>query len=293
MSDGSSSGPGGSCSPPATRTSCRDAAAARPRLGSTVEPLPDEVELPPEDGGPFADNALPKARRPRRRTGRPAIADDSGIEAAALGGAPGVRSARYAGETATRRGEPREAVREVPAGSGLRYVCALAYVDPGPARSGCSSATAAGGWPRERAGPTGSATTRCSFPRRDGGRRTMAELSTPRRTRSAIAAVRRARSRWLPVLTATGRRPRRSAGEGAHGRAVGRLELGADPAQGGRRDRSPARSRSSPRRSTRASTWSPRSSRSSRSARPASRPTRATATATRRSRTCRRRSRAS
>ena len=58
-------------------------------------------ELPPEDGETFAENALGKARAAAAATGEVAIADDSGIEAAALGGAPGVRSARYAGERAT------------------------------------------------------------------------------------------------------------------------------------------------------------------------------------------------
>ena len=62
-----------------------------------LEPLPDYVELPPETGATFADNAVIKARAAAAATGAPAIADDSGIEAAALGGAPGVRSARFAG----------------------------------------------------------------------------------------------------------------------------------------------------------------------------------------------------
>ncbi|MDQ3409943.1 MAG: non-canonical purine NTP pyrophosphatase, partial [Actinomycetota bacterium] len=50
-----------------------------------LEPLPDEVELPPEDGETFAANALGKARAASAATGRPAIADDSGIAAQALG----------------------------------------------------------------------------------------------------------------------------------------------------------------------------------------------------------------
>lgn len=98
--------------------------------GIAVEPLPDSVELPPEDGETFADNALPKARAAARALGRPAIADDSGIEADALGGRPGVRSARYAGEHASDEQNLAKLLAEVPVGSGLRYVCALAYVDP-------------------------------------------------------------------------------------------------------------------------------------------------------------------
>ena len=92
--------------------------------------LPDAVELPPEEGGTFAENALGKARAAAAATGQPAIADDSGIEAAALGGAPGVRSARYAGERATDAQNLDKLLREAPAGSALAYVCALAYVDP-------------------------------------------------------------------------------------------------------------------------------------------------------------------
>jgi XTP/dITP diphosphohydrolase len=92
--------------------------------------LPPETKLPPEDGETFADNALGKARAASWATGEVAIADDSGIEAAALGGVPGVRSARYAGEGASDEQNLHKLLREAPAGSALRYVCALAYVDP-------------------------------------------------------------------------------------------------------------------------------------------------------------------
>jgi XTP/dITP diphosphohydrolase len=92
-------------------------------------PLPDGVVLPPETADTFAGNALEKARAAARATGLPAIADDSGIEAQALGGAPGVRSARYAGEGASDEENLDKLLREAPAGSALAYVCALAYVD--------------------------------------------------------------------------------------------------------------------------------------------------------------------
>jgi XTP/dITP diphosphohydrolase len=95
-----------------------------------VEPLPDDVTLPPEDGTTFVENALPKARAAAAAAGRAAIADDSGIEAEALGGAPGVRSARFAGEGATDEANLDKLLQEAPVGSPLRYVCALAYVDP-------------------------------------------------------------------------------------------------------------------------------------------------------------------
>ena len=51
--------------------------------------------------------------------------------AAALGGAPGVRSARYAGEEASDRENLEKLLRKVPAGGRLEYVCAIALVDPG------------------------------------------------------------------------------------------------------------------------------------------------------------------
>lgn len=92
--------------------------------------LPDDVELPPEDGETFLANALGKARAAAQATGEVTIADDSGIEAAALGGAPGVRSARYAGERASDAENLAKLLREAPAGSALRYVCALVYVEP-------------------------------------------------------------------------------------------------------------------------------------------------------------------
>ena len=104
---------------------------ARLLEGHEVELLPAEVTLPPEEGETFAENALGKARAAARATGRVSIADDSGIEAAALGGAPGVRSARYAGEDATDRENLAKLLREAPAHSALEYVCALVYVDPG------------------------------------------------------------------------------------------------------------------------------------------------------------------
>ncbi len=92
--------------------------------------LTDAVELPPEDGETFVENALGKARAAARATGQVTIADDSGIAAAALGGAPGVRSARYAGEGASDEQNLAKLLREVPPGDALEYVCALAYVDP-------------------------------------------------------------------------------------------------------------------------------------------------------------------
>lgn len=99
--------------------------------GLGVEPLPATVTLPPEDAWTYEENALGKARAAARALGRPVIADDSGIEAEALGGRPGVRSARFAGPEATDAENLAKLVAAAPEGSALRYVCALAYVSGG------------------------------------------------------------------------------------------------------------------------------------------------------------------
>lgn len=97
-----------------------------------VTALPVEVELPPEAGETFEENALGKARAAAATQDAVAIADDSGIEAAALGGRPGVRSARFAGEDATDQENLAKLLREVPPGGDTRvaYVCALVAVWP-------------------------------------------------------------------------------------------------------------------------------------------------------------------
>ncbi|HEV2858318.1 MAG TPA: RdgB/HAM1 family non-canonical purine NTP pyrophosphatase [Solirubrobacterales bacterium] len=100
--------------------------------GADLQPLPDDVELPPETGDSFEANALIKARAAHAATGEVTIADDSGIEAADLGGAPGIYSARYAGEGASDETNLEKLLREVNAADGDRraaYVCAIALID--------------------------------------------------------------------------------------------------------------------------------------------------------------------
>jgi XTP/dITP diphosphohydrolase len=97
-----------------------------------LQPLPPAVELPPEDGDSFEANALIKARAARGQTGEAVIADDSGITVEDLGGAPGIYSARYAGEDASDEENLEKLLREVDAAGGGRraaYVCALALID--------------------------------------------------------------------------------------------------------------------------------------------------------------------
>ena len=97
-----------------------------------LAPLPAEVELPPETGETFAENALGKARAAVAATGRASLADDSGIESSALGGKPGVRSARFAGENATDEENLEKLIHELEGEEDRRvaYVCALALVTP-------------------------------------------------------------------------------------------------------------------------------------------------------------------
>ena len=85
-----------------------------------------------EDGDSFVANALLKARHAARASGLPAIADDSGIEVDALGGAPGIYSARYAGAQATDLDNLNKLLESMQAVSdenrAARYRCALVYV---------------------------------------------------------------------------------------------------------------------------------------------------------------------
>ncbi len=92
--------------------------------------VPGHLPSPEETGETFAENALIKAHAAADALGVPVVADDSGIESAALGGAPGVRSARFAGEQATDEENLRKLLHEAPPGDALAYVCSIAFVDP-------------------------------------------------------------------------------------------------------------------------------------------------------------------
>lgn len=100
--------------------------------GFELRPLPDRIEMPPEDGETFADNALIKARATHAQTGMAALADDSGIQATALGGRPGVRSARYAGSDASDEENLHLLLGELEGEEdrSVAYVCAIAYIGP-------------------------------------------------------------------------------------------------------------------------------------------------------------------
>jgi XTP/dITP diphosphohydrolase len=148
-------------------------------FGLRVSALPDHVTLPPEDGDSFEANALPKARAAALALGTPVVADDSGIEAEALGGRPGVRSARFAGERASEAENLAKLLAQAPAGSGLRYVCALAYVDPSaePAHERVFFGECRGRLAAVPAGEHGFGYDPAFIPDDQAGERTMAQFS--------------------------------------------------------------------------------------------------------------------
>ncbi len=98
------------------------------------------IESAEETGLTFIENAILKARHAAKLSGKPALADDSGLVVPALKGAPGIYSARYAGENATDQQRYEKLLQEMKAFSGddrqAYFVCALAYLqhaeDPAP-----------------------------------------------------------------------------------------------------------------------------------------------------------------
>ena len=161
----------------ATRNAHKLRELARLAAPYEIDPLPEEVTLPPEDGDTFAANALGKARAAAAATGRVAIADDSGIEAAALGGRPGIYSARFAGPHASDGENLAKLLREAPAGSPLAYVCALAHVDPATGEEQVFEARCSGTLAAEPSGDGGFGYDPAFLPDDDDSGRTMAELS--------------------------------------------------------------------------------------------------------------------
>ncbi len=103
----------------------------------TFDADPTAWPLVEETGDTYLENAVLKARAVAGALGLPALADDSGIEVDALGGGPGPRSARYAGEGATDQRNLAELIRAVagvpPSGRTARYRCVAALAHPGGA----------------------------------------------------------------------------------------------------------------------------------------------------------------
>jgi XTP/dITP diphosphohydrolase len=86
----------------------------------------------PEDGATFEENALQKARWYAQASGEWTLADDSGLEVAALNGAPGVYTRRYAGPDATDQQNYEKLLTETAgvADRSARFVCTMALIDP-------------------------------------------------------------------------------------------------------------------------------------------------------------------
>ncbi len=99
-----------------------------------------DVSAVDEDGETFVENAIKKARNAARQTGLPAIADDSGLEVHALGGRPGIRSARFAGPGANDSDNVSRLLNEMQSLRGderrARFVCVIVFMrhaaDPVP-----------------------------------------------------------------------------------------------------------------------------------------------------------------
>jgi XTP/dITP diphosphohydrolase len=117
----------------------REFAAILSPIGFTVHPQ-GEFDVPEcdEPFATFVENALHKARHAARLTGLPALADDSGVCVNALGGAPGVYSARYAGEPKSDANNSARLIADLAshADKSAYYYCVLVYVrhadDPQP-----------------------------------------------------------------------------------------------------------------------------------------------------------------
>jgi XTP/dITP diphosphohydrolase len=116
---------------------------ARMLSGLGIEVLPQSefaVSEVAETGSTFVENAIIKARHAAKQTGLPAIADDSGLAVDALGGAPGVYSARYSGEQATDQSniiKLLDAMADVPKDKRqAKFLCVLVFMrhadDPTP-----------------------------------------------------------------------------------------------------------------------------------------------------------------
>lgn len=126
------------------------------RFGFDVKSLPDDFPEIPETGTTFEENALIKARAVAEALGVPAVADDSGIEVDALGGAPGVYSARYSLDWPEREGEStddrnnRKLLAELEGVSAekrtARFRCCMALVYPSSWENRPADLVVSGAW---------------------------------------------------------------------------------------------------------------------------------------------------
>ena len=171
---------------------------------------PDTLDLRmevAEDGGSFRENAALKARAWAAASGRPAIADDSGLEVDALGGEPGIFSARYGGPGLDDAGRCRLLLSNLarvadPAERTARFVCCAAVAAP-DGRSCFGEGTCEGRIAAEASGAGGFGYDPVFYLPREG--RTMAELSAAEKNRishrtRALAALRERLPEVFPEL---------------------------------------------------------------------------------------------
>lgn len=177
----------------------------RTLLPATIEVATAEqvaVSLPEETGSTFEENALLKARSVARQSGLIAVADDSGLVVDALGGKPGVRSARFAGDHGRAESDSEnnalllEMTADVPSENRTaRFVSAIAIVSP-DAREWVFRGTVEGRIGFEPRGANGFGYDPLFFP--EDQNRTMAELTD--REKNAISHRGRAFEQAAPVI---------------------------------------------------------------------------------------------
>jgi len=172
-----------------------------------LEPLPAAVELPPEDGNTLLANARIKARAAAAATGKVALADDTGLEVDALGGDPGVYSARFAGENATFDDNNRLLLERLRGIHGVnrraRFRCVFVLADP-EGKEVSAEGRIEGFIQEVPRGTQGFGYDPLFLP--EGSERTLAELSAEEknaishraRAAGALLETLRGRGRWTP-----------------------------------------------------------------------------------------------
>lgn len=165
----------------------------------TMASLPARIDVI-EDRDTFAGNALKKASEVAVYAGIPCLADDSGLEVDALGGAPGVYSARYAGQDATDARNNQKllrALRDVPEERRAAWFrCAIAVVDPGGRLLAAADGVCEGRIARAPKGVHGFGYDPVFVP--DGYNQTMAELAPE--TKNRISHRAKAAAELVPLL---------------------------------------------------------------------------------------------
>jgi len=165
----------------------------------TMASLPEPVEVV-EDHDTFVGNALKKATEIAEIAGMPCLADDSGLEVDALGGRPGVHSARYAGESAN-DGENNEKLLDELRGTDddertARFRCAIVIVDENGSELASAQGACEGVIGREPRGTHGFGYDPLFVP--DGHTQTMAELGPD--TKNEISHRAQAAAKLVPLL---------------------------------------------------------------------------------------------